>query len=320
MNTTNALTIIEQNHPALQPSANPVAVYLASLGSGSRRAMKQALRVISEMLTGTETDIASLPWWNIQYQHSQAIRSLLMERYSPASTNKMLAALRGVLRESWRLGFMDAETFHRAIDIKTIKGNTIPKGRSLGSGEINALVEECYHDVSPAGVRDAAILALLYAAGLRRSEVVDLDLADYDGESGSLKIIATKGNKARTVYLGNGAKAAMTLWINVRGDAAGPLLYRIRKGGKVIPVRLTDQAIWVVLEKRFRQAQVKPFTPHDLRRTFAGEMLDAGVDLVTVQHLMGHASPVTTSRYDRRDEKTKMEAATKIHFPMAGKI
>ncbi|MBW8003305.1 MAG: integrase, partial [Planctomycetes bacterium] len=88
--------------------------------------MKQALRVISEMLTGTETDIASLPWWNIQYQHSQAIRSLLMERYSPASTNKMLAALRGVLRESWRLGFMDAETFHRAIDIKTIKGNTIP--------------------------------------------------------------------------------------------------------------------------------------------------------------------------------------------------
>ena len=318
MDTSNSLTIIEQNHPALQPSANPVAVYLASLGSGSRRAMKQALRVIAELLTGTETDPYSIPWWKVEYQHSQAIRSLLMERYSPASTNKMLAALRGVLRESWRLGFMDAETFHRAIDIKTIKGNTIPKGRSLGSGEINALVEECYHDVSPAGVRDAAILALLYAAGLRRSEVVDLDLADYDGESGSLKIIATKGNKARTVYLGNGAKAAMTLWINVRGDAAGPLLYRIRKGGKVIPVRLTDQAIWVVLEKRFRQAQVKPFTPHDLRRTFAGEMLDAGVDLVTVQHLMGHASPVTTSRYDRRDEKTKMEAATKIHFPMVG--
>ena len=62
----------------------------------------------------------------------------------------------------------------------------------------------------------------------------------------------------------------------------------------------------------------KPFTPHDLRRTFAGEMLDAGVDLVTVQKLMGHASPVTTSRYDRRDEKTKMDAATKIHFPMVG--
>jgi len=104
----------------------------------------------------------------------------------------------------------------------------------------------------------------------------------------------------------------------MREEALRPLLYRIRKGGKIILERLTDQAIWVILEKRFQKAKVKPFTPHDLRRTFAGEMLDAGVDLVTVQHLMGHASPVTTSRYDRRDEKTKMEAATKIHFPMAG--
>ena len=238
-----------------------------------------------------------------------------MERYSPASSNKMLAALRGVLRESWRLGFMDAETFHRAIDIKTVKGNTIPKGRSVGSGEINALVEGCFGDPSPAGIRDAAILALLYAAGLRRSEVVVLDLADYDTETGGLKIVASKGNKARTVYLGNGAKAAITRWINIRGHPPGPLLYRVRKGGKIVTQRLTDQAIWVILEKRFKAAKVKPFTPHDLRRTFAGEMLDAGVDLVTVQKLMGHASPVTTSRYDRRDEKSKMEAATKIHFP-----
>ena len=69
---------------------------------------------------------------------------------------------------------------------------------------------------------------------------------------------------------------------------------------------------------RVRRLLHNTFTPHDLRRTFAGEMLDAGVDLVTVQKLMGHASPVTTSRYDRRDEKTKMEAATKIHFPMVG--
>ena len=318
MNTPNSLAIIEQNHPALQPSANPVVVYLASLGPGSRRAMRQALEVIAELLTGTKAEPFQVPWWNVQYQHSQAIRSLLMERYSPASANKIMAALRGVLREAWRLGFMDAETFHRAIDIKTVKGSAIPKGRSVGAGEINALVEGCYGDPSPAGIRDAAILALLYAGGLRRSEVVTLDLADYDTETGSLKIVASKGNKARTVYLGNGAKAAMTGWISIRGDAPGPLVYRVRKGGKMVADRLTDQAIWVILEKRFKAAKVKPFTPHDLRRTFAGEMLDAGVDLVTVQHLMGHASPVTTSRYDRRDEKTKMEAATKIHFPMAG--
>ncbi len=318
METPTTLTIIGPNHPAHKKSVNPTVVYLAALGPGSRRAMRQALGVIAELLTGTKADPLQVPWWNVGYQHSQALRSLLMERCSPSSANKIMAALRGVLREAWRLGFMDAEAYHRAIDIKTIKGNTIPKGRSVGSGEINALVTECYGDPSPAGIRDVAILALLYAAGLRSSEVVTLDLAGYDTESGGLKIVASKGNKARTVYLGNGAKAAVEGWINVRGDLAGPLVYRIRKGGNIIPERLTDQAIWVILEKRLAQARVKPFTPHDLRRTFAGEMLDAGVDLVTVQHLMGHASPVTTSRYDRRDEKTKMEAATKIHFPMGG--
>ena len=277
--------------------------------------MRQALRVIAELLTGPNADPTTLPWWNIQYQHTQAIRSLLMERYSPASSNKMLAALRGVLRESWRLGFMDAETFHRAIDIKTVAGTTVPPGRSVGSGEINALVENCFADSSPAGVRDAAILALLYAAGLRRSEVVALKQSEYDSDTGGMKILASKGNKARTVYLGNGAKSAVAGWTAVRGDTPGPLLYRVRKGGKIIPERITDQAIWVILEKRMAQAGVKSFTPHDLRRTFAGDMLDAGVDLVTVQKLMGHASPVTTSKYDRRDEKTKMDAATKIHFP-----
>ena len=78
--------------------------------------------------------------------------------------------------------------------------------------------------------------------------------------------------------MGNGAKAAVEGWINVRGDAHGALLYRVRKVGNIVEKRLTDQEIWVILEKQFQQAKVKPFTPHDLRRTFAGELLDAGVD------------------------------------------
>ena len=90
--------------------------------------------------------------------------------------------------------------------------------------------------------------------------------------------------------------SAVEGWINVRGNAPGLLLYRVRKGGNIVSERLMDQAIWVILEKRFHQAQVKSFTAHDVRRTFAGEMLDAGVDLGTVQKVTVHASPVTTSR------------------------
>ena len=187
---------------------DPAVVYLASLEPGSRRAMWQALGVIAELLTGTKADPLQVPWWNVQYQHIQAIRSLLMERYSPASANKIMAALRGVLREAWRLGFMEAETFHRAIDIKTVTGNSIPKGRSVDAGEMISLVTACLTDPPPAGIRDAAILALLYAGGLRRSEVISLNLADYDPTTGSLKILAAKVNKARTIYLGNGSQVA----------------------------------------------------------------------------------------------------------------
>ena len=314
----NTMEAVEMRHPSVDPSRNPVVIYLASLGPGSRRTMTHGLRVVAQILMKTVTDPTTILWWKLQYQHVQGIRTILTERYAHTTANKILSALRGVLRETWRLGYIDGEKFHRITDFKAVPGETVMAGRKLEQGELLALVNNCAGDPSPAGVRDAAILALLYAAGLRRSEVVALDLADYDTDTGGLKILASKGNKARTVYLGNGAKAAMTGWIDVRGDEAGPLLYRIRKGGKIVAMRLTDQAIWVILEKRLSQARVKPFTPHDLRRTFAGEMLDAGVDLVTVQHLMGHASPVTTSRYDRRDEKTKMEAATKIHFPIAG--
>jgi integrase/recombinase XerD len=68
---------------------------------------------------------------------------------------------------------------------------------------------------------------------------------------------------------------------------------------------MTDQAVLDVLRQRGLETQIAPFSPHDFRRTFASNMIDAGVDIVTVQNLMGHASPVTTARYDMRREEAK---------------
>jgi len=139
--------------------------------------MSEALNTIAGILnTGCAE---TCPWPAIRYQHTAAIRAALMERYKPSTANKMLAALRGVLKESWRLGYMTAEDYHRATDVHTIKAQTLPRGRALASGEIAALMGVCGRDASPAGIRDAAPIAILYGAGLRRSESVGLDLSDY---------------------------------------------------------------------------------------------------------------------------------------------
>jgi hypothetical protein len=104
----------------LPPDRHSAAVYLARLGAGSRRAMKQALDTIAALLTNGKLTAEQLPSAALRYQHTAAIRAMLMERYKPAAANKILAALRGVLKECWRLGYMAAEDFHRAADVHNI--------------------------------------------------------------------------------------------------------------------------------------------------------------------------------------------------------
>ena len=79
---------------------------------------------------------------------------------------------------------------------------------------------------------------------------------------------------------------------------------------------MTDQAIYGVLLKRAKEANVENVTPHDLRRTFVSNMLDLGIDLTTVSALAGHSSVQTTARYDRRGEEAKKKAARALRIPV----
>jgi len=302
---------------------NPALVYLASLAPGSRRTMRQALNVIAGLLTLNRCTHLDLPWGMLRFQHTQAVRSALQEKYSAPTANKMLSALRQTLHAAWNLGYMSADEYQRAIDLKPVIGEKPDAafGRALSYGEWAALLNCCAGDQSAAGVRDAAMFALFRIAGLRRAEMASLNVADYNLTNHMLTIRG-KRNKTRVIPIEDpGAIGALADWLyllvkqEMEQETVQPLFTRILKGGKVTATRLTDQAIYYILDVRRQQAGVAPFMPHDTRRTFAGDLLDAGVDLATVQGLMGHANANTTARYDRRGVRARQEAVRKLHVP-----
>jgi site-specific recombinase XerD len=315
--TLPATTAAELLPARIQPAAdrNPAAVYLARLAPGSRPAQKRALDRLAAELTSGRADALSLPWAELRYQHAAALRVRLADLLAPATVNRHLSALRGVMREAWRLGLIDAETCERVRDVRNIKAERLPTGRHIEQAELRGLFDSCAGD-GASGARDAALLSVLYAAGLRRAEAVALDLADLNAETGALRVRHGKRNRERLCWLRNGALSAVRAWLELRGEAAGPLFAPVNRGGKVQPGRgMTAGAVNQLLARRAIRAAVAPFTAHDLRRTFAGDMLTAGADLVHVQKLMGHASPTTTAAYDRRADAERCAAAERLHVP-----
>jgi site-specific recombinase XerD len=291
---------------------NAAAVYIASLPAKTgQRTQAQALRVVASILN---TEPNTLNWGALRYQHTAMIRSQLSQSYAPATANKILSALRQTLKQAWLLGQMTAEEYSRATELEPVTGETLPAGRELSTGEIRALLDTCRADTNKAaGLRDAAIIALMYTAGPRREEVVNLDLSNYDPQTGLL-IITGKRSKQRTAYIINGAARALDAWLSIRGSTPGAIFVDL-KYGRLGTDTLTPQAIYNMLAKRAAEAGLQNFSPHDLRRTFISHLLDAGADISTVSKMAGHSNVQTTARYDRRPEDAKRNAASLLHIP-----
>lgn len=152
-------------------------------------------------------------------------------------------------------------------------------------------------DPSPAGLRDRAILELLYGSGLRISELVGLDVDDLDMEEGSVRVLG-KGGREREVPLGRAARDALARYLAAGRPALASArsrgaLFLNRRGG-----RLTRQGCARILARRARAAGIEArVTPHTLRHSFATHLLEGGADVRVVQELLGHASVATTQVY-----------------------
>lgn len=267
--------------------------YLGRLAPGSRRTMRQALRYMAQEFSGGTHDEVTFEWAGLRYEHTTRMRGSLATRYAPATANKMLCALRGVLTECWRLGQMDVESLARAKDVEPVHGTKMPKGRCLSRDEVQRLMDQTLN------LDHAKLIMLMVTTGLRRAEASQLR---WKHVSDNALLVKGKGGKERVVPVP--AKVFnLTLWRSRLPTVVEP-------EDRIFPV--SPGRIWHILREAAFRAGIPPLSPHDLRRTYATTMLAAGKDLSTVQRLMGHSNPKTTAGYDRRGAEDDAKAVEDV--------
>jgi integrase/recombinase XerD len=301
--------------PLERDSDHPAVVYLDSLSPGSYWAVRHSLEAVAAIVAGEGTDPWTFPWWELRYRDTARVRAALINRFAPSTVNRTLSALRSVLKHAWRLGLMDAETYRRAVDVENVRATTLPSGRAVEKDELRELFAVCADDHSPAGRRDAAMLAVLYGGGLRRGELCTLDLVEFDAKSCTLTVRNGKGRRDRTVYVNRQTCRYVKEWLSERGGDPGPLFCPISSAGNLRLTRMSGESLWYILRRRQRAAGLDGISPHSFRRACITDMLDAGVDVFTVQRMAGHADAVTTARYDRRGEAVRRQATAALRLP-----
>lgn len=227
---------------------------------------------------------------------------------SPRTMARNVSALRGFFIFLLREGFVKTNPMARLESPRLWK--TLPK--TLNRTEAEALVKVPGGD-DPQSLRDAAILELLYATGLRASEAADLTTDRINLSAGYVRVVG-KGSKERVTPFGARAMEALTAYI----ERGRPLLLKGRRNSHLFlnrfGRRLSRQSIWKLVKASCRRAGISEETsPHTLRHSFATHMLEGGADLRSLQLMLGHADLATTQIYTHVTRKHLKEVIKKHH-------
>ena len=234
---------------------------------------------------------------------------LQAEGYVKASITRRVSELRSFCRYLVREDILDVNP------IRTISSPKIPKRLPdyLAPHQVEALLA-APDATDTQGRRDRAILEVLYASGLRVSEVVSLNLSNVDLRYGQIRVWG-KGGKERLALLGEPACRALTLYIEdgrpklIKENRPTNALFLNRLGS-----RLSTRSVSNILDKYAKLAGLgRRVTPHVMRHTFATHLLDGGADLRTVQELLGHADLSTTQIYTHVSQARVREVYRKAH-------
>jgi len=249
-----------------------------------------------------------------QFTHSNVIdflRTLYLRKLDSRTIARHLVTIRHLFRFAFTEGMI---TENPAANVAAPKfRRSLPEFLSVG--EVDRLLRQ--PDVSTThGLRDKAMIELLYSTGLRVSELCGLKAADIQLEAGCLRCIG-KGDKERLVPVGRAALDLVLQYMKksrmeILGEKASPYLFPSRTGRSISRI-----AFWKILGAYGRKAELrKPLTPHMLRHSFATHLLDRGADLRSVQMMLGHADIATTQIYTHVVEE-RLKQVYKAHHPRA---
>ena len=221
---------------------------------------------------------------------------------APASVARKLAAIRSCYRFLVRRGVIEGNPAREARSprqprrlvsfLPIDEATQLVDGKAIGGSS---------------RARDRAILELLYASGVRVSELAGLDLEDVDRTERTVRVLG-KGGKERIVPYGGAAARALEAWLGERGEA-GDALFTNARGG-----RLTVRSVHTIVRRSARAAGItRKVSPHTLRHTFATHLLEGGADLRAIQELLGHSRLSTTQRYTHVGAEQLMKVYDRAH-------
>ena len=257
------------------------SAWLSGRAPATRKAYSSDLEAFAEWMGRSDVDG---PGGVDRLHLRRYLASLGTRKLARATVARKAAALRCYFSWQFRQGRIDGDPA-RSLRAPA-GGGRLP--RVLSNGELSALLDE--PAVTPLDRRDHAVLELLYAAGLRVSELCGLDRDDVDLRGRTVTVLG-KGSKQRRLPIHEAAAAALQDWLaHGRGDLDGPpeAVFVNRRGA-----RLGPRDVRRILDRR----AASPTHPHALRHTYATHLLDGGADLRVVQELLGHSSLATTQVY-----------------------
>ncbi|MDD5190187.1 MAG: site-specific tyrosine recombinase XerD [Dehalococcoidales bacterium] len=249
-------------------------------------------------------------WGNIDRQSvMRYLLDLQEKRYAPTTRARKLAAARSFFKFLSNEGLIKEDPTHNLESLSV--GRSLPKPISIT--QVRALLEQPTKHASPEGKRDEAMLQLLYASGMRVSELMSLNIDDVNLVDGDVRCFG-KGKKERLIPIHPQAIKVLDEYLaKARPQLARSndekALFLNRRGE-----RLTRQGFWQILKQYAKAAGITtPVTPHTLRHSFATHMLSGGADLRAVQELLGHANISTTQIYTHLTSEHVKRTYEKAH-------